>query len=598
MTTATITTFEINGVIDTSRSVLDNLETLASAANSFFTLDSHTGKWCVVINRTGTSIASFDDSNILGPITLSGSGLTDFYNKVVVTYPSTELMDQRDTSVYEIAAGDRYDNEPDNTLEINYDIVNNPIQAEMLALTQLKQSRVDLVIKFQTDYSHINVKAGDLIDVTSEMYGFSSKLFRVINIEEEDGEDGAIRIGITGLEYDADVYDYTDLARFERTPANGIKQRAANTQIANSEDINVGGQIFRMLAATMVTDLLISSFTRDPVTGVVRQILSPKNAAVEKVLKNMKAPPVNITGPSSICENSTLTLTVAVDNCACLLDTTAYTFNYTITGVTAADISPFPLTGTTLAGTVNIPIGNLSSNKTLTYTIGSTSKAVSLYNSLSYTYSTTAEPTVITEGGSSTVTLNTTGVANGTTVNYTISGAGVSRVSTALTGSVTVNSNTATLTVNTTDDGVYTGNQTITVTFDAPDADNCGQLDTTASITINDNESAPPANTTCSYVSVPVVWCGTFNGSDNQLQSMSVLKYALLPVPLAGEASVNVPTAVSVTKGNPSTITVTSTTAVASANNMGGIPFNVIYNFNSVGLKGLITGSHYTIYGY
>lgn len=595
MTTSTITSFEINGVIDTSKPVLDNLETLASAANSFFTFDIHLGMWCIVINRAGTSTASFDDSNIIGPITLSGSGLTDFYNKVVVTYPSTELIDQRDTSVYEIDTVDRYDNEPDNVLEINYDIVNNPVQAEMLALTQLKQSRVDKLIKFQTDYSYISAKAGDIIDVTSTMYGFSSKLFRIINIEEEDGEDGAIRIGITALEYDADVYDYTALSRFERTPANAIKNRSVNTAIANSEDISVGGQIFRMLAATMATDLLLSSFTRNPITGVVTQILSPKSAAVEKVLKNMKAPPVTITGNSQQCESTTLTLTVAVDPCACLLDTTAYTFSYTITGVDAADISPFPLTGTCAAGAVNIPIGNLSADKTLTFTIGSVSKTVNLYNSLGITYVTTASPTSVTEGGSSTVTLTTTGVADGTVVPYAITGAGTGRVTTPLTGNVTVNSNSATLTINTTDDAVYTGNQTITVTFNNALVDGCGSLDKTAAITIVDNETAP---TTCSYVSVPVVWCGRYNGNDNQLEAMTVLKTAMLPVPLAGEASVNVPTAVSVTKGNPSTITVTATQAVASANNLGGSPFNVIYSFSSVGPKGLITGSHHVIYGY
>jgi hypothetical protein len=598
MTTSTITSFEINGVIDTSRSVLDNLETLASAANSFFTLDTHEGKWCIVINKSGTSTASFDDSNIIGPITLSGSGLTDFYNKVVVTYPSVDLIDQKDTSVYEIDAGDRYDNEPDNVLEINYDIVNNPVQAEMLALTQLKQSRVDKVIKFQTDYSYISAKAGDIIDVTSEMYGFSSKLFRIINIEEEDGEDGAIRIGITALEYDADVYDYTTLSRFERTPANAIKNRSVNTAIANSEDISVGGQIFRMLAATMVTDLLISSFTRDPVTGIVRQILSPKNAAVEKVLKNMKAPPVTITGPTGQCENSTVTLNVVVDPCACMLDTTAYTYNYTITGVDAADITPFPLTGTTAAGAVNIPVGNLSTDKTLTFTINGVSKSVSLYNSLGYTYFTSALPSVVTEGGSSTVTLTTTNVANGTVVPYAITGAGTGRVSTPLTGSVTVNSNTATLSITTINDGVYTGDQSITVTFNGSITDNCGELDRTVSINILDNETAPPANYSCTYVSVPVVWCGVYNGSDNQLTSVTAAKSAMFAVPQAGEATVNVPTAISVTKGNPSTITVTSTVAVASANNLGGTPFNVIYNFNSVVPNGLITGSHYTIYGY
>jgi hypothetical protein len=186
-------------------------------------------------------------------------------------------------------------------------------------------------------------------------------------------------------------------------------------------------------------------------------------------------------------------------------------------------------------------------------------------------------------------------VANGTSVPYTITGSGTGRVSTALTGNVTVNSNTATLTVNTIDDSVYQGNQTVTVTFSPSQTDYCGELDKTAVITIVDNETAP---TTCSYVSVPVVWCAQYNGNDNQLEAVTVRQYALLPVPLAGEASVNVPLTLTITKGNPSTIAVATTVAVASANNIGGIPYRVLYNFNNVSPNGLITGNHYDIYGY
>jgi hypothetical protein len=594
MTTATISGYEINGVIDTSRSVLDNIETIAAAARSFFTFDVHTGRWCVIINRVGTSVATFDNSNILGPITVSGTGLTDFYNRVQVSFPNKELIDQRDTSTYSIATVDRYENEPDNTLEISYDIVNNVLQAEQLALIQLKQTRVDKVIKFQTDFSQLQVKAGDIIDVTNSNYNFTDKLFRVISVEEEDAEDGTIRLGITALEYDADVYDFGALELFERNPAHGIKQKKANTQIATSDDISTSGQIFRMLGATMVTKLLTSAFTRDSVTGLVKQVLSP--SAVGKLVENTKLPIASITGPTAACESSTVTLVVALADptCYCALDTSVYEFDYTITGVDAADINK-ALTGKVKVGSFAIAVGNLSADKTLTFTIGSASKSVTLSNSLAFTYVTTASPASITEGATSTVTLTTTGVANGTSVPYTITGTGTGRVSTALSGNVTVNSNSATLAVATTDDGTYTGTQTVTVTFNSAQTDNCGQLDKTAVITILDNDTAPPADTTCVTQIIPVVWCPTYDATTGACKGLTIVKSATVQAPVSGGPTVTVPLTVSVSAG---TVTILTTTTVDATANKAGIDFKVITSFNSIPANGVVTGTTTTVTGY
>ncbi len=120
--------------------------------------------------------------------------------------------------------------------------------------------------------------------------------------------------------------------------------------------------------------------------------------------------------------------------------------------------------------------------------------------------------------------------------------------------------------------------------------------------TVLDNDTPPPpppADTTCEYVSVPMVWCGVFDGTDNQMKSVSVRQYAMLPKPLAGEATVTVPLTLTVTKGNPSTITVATTTTVASSSSLGGSPIQIITAFNTVAPKGLITGSATTtVYGY
>ena len=609
MTTST-TNFKINGVINTNDSVLSNLEKIASSACAWLTYDINQGKWAVVINKDEGSIGivTFNDTNIIGGINITTTGLTELYNSVEIEFPHADIKDRKDYITFEIAASERYPNEPDNVLKITTDLVNDPMQAAAIAMRELKQSRVDKVIEFRTDYSYIGLKAGDVIGVTNDALNFGGKMFRIIKVSEEDSDDGTFNLSITALEYDGNVYNTDGLSRTDRSVSNGIVSKANNAVIKDIEDQSWTQVFGRMLLTSAVTGLINSVFTRNPATGKITQLLTPKSTQREndilsvfdngdkaKAIKGIKPPSVTITGDNSICEGATLTLTLALDCSSCLFDSMSY--DYTITGVTSADTT-FPLTGSvTVPGTMSIPItaDADSGSETMTVTIGSASKSITINDALTFTYVTTASPTSITEGASSTITLTTTGVADGTSVPYAITGAGTGRVSTALTGTVTVNSNTATLTVNTTDDSTYTGTQSVTVTFNASQADPCSQLDKTATISILDNESAP---TTCQYVQVPAVWCAQYNGNDNQLQAMTVLKYAYLPVAQAGEATVNVPTAVTVTKGNPSTIAVSSTTAVASANNIGGIPFNIIYSFNSVAPLGLITGSHYVIYGY
>lgn len=592
-----IDSFRINGLIDPKNNVLDNINKLADAALIWVQYDATTGKWGASFNDTDTSVYSFDDDNILGGITVSGTGLGENYNKVSVEYPHKDIRDQTDFVDVSIPLVDRFDNEIDNTLNLKLDLVNNPVQAQYIATVELKSSRLDKIIEFRTDYTGIAFIAGVVIDVTSSQYGFSSKLFRVTKVEEIDNDDGSIEFQITAIEYDPNVYSTAGLVYETRTRASGIKPKITNTEIKEMDDRSTGADLLRLLGINMLTGLFNNAvLTKNPITGKVTQSVSPTSADRDATLSKVKKPAVTITGPSQICEGQTLTLTLDLCAASCLFDPIEY--NYTITGVTAPDITPFPLTGTVnVPGTMSIPIADDATveGETLTVTIGSVSKAVAIRDRLGYTYVTDASPTSVTEGSSSTVTLTTTNVANGTVVPYTITGSGTSRVSTALTGNVTVNSNTATLVVNTIDDAIYQGNQSVTVTFNPSQADFCGELDKTAVITINDNESPP---TTCQYVSVPVVWCAQYNGADNQLEAVTVSKYAMLPVAQAGEATVNVPLTVSVTKGNPSTITVLTTTPVASANNLGGIPFNVIHTFNTVQPSGLITGSHYVVYGY
>jgi hypothetical protein len=259
--------------------------------------------------------------------------------------------------------------------------------------------------------------------------------------------------------------------------------------------------------------------------------------------------------------------------------------------------------GSTGVGTLTIQTisGGIAGVATpFTVNIGGLSKGITIYPIPNYTYSTVANNSTITEGNGTAVTLTVTDIPDGTVIPYEITGSATARITApALTGNVTIVSGQATLNITTSNDGVYTGPQTFTVTFNPDLITYCGLVDNEATVTVNDTSSAPPPDTTCEYVLVPIVWCAIYDGADNQMKGVTVRRSAYLPVAQAGEATVAVPTALSITKGNPSTISVTSTVNVAASSSLGGMPIQVIRTFNTVGPKGLITGSAVsTVYGY
>ena len=213
--------YRINGIIDTSQGVFENLEQFALAAGCWITYDANLGRWSVIINRAGTSVKSFDDFNIIGALDVSSTSLTDYYNRVKVTYARRDLNDQIDFVEAVIPDWQRNPREQDNTLEMRLGLVTDPVQALNIGARELKQSRVNKIVKFVTDYSSIGLSAGDIIDITNSALNWNNKLFRVIQIAEDDLEGGEIELSITAVEYSAAVYN-NDLVRLDRSRQNDI----------------------------------------------------------------------------------------------------------------------------------------------------------------------------------------------------------------------------------------------------------------------------------------------------------------------------------------------------------------------------------------
>lgn len=205
----TLNANQINGVVRTSEPVWSNLERLSEASTAWFTYNTHNGLYGHVVNAAGNSVASITEADIIGPIQISGSGLTNLYNAVEIEYPRNDMRDQPHYATLQLPTELRNEYEPDNTLQISSEFINNQPQAEHYAMITLKQSRLDLTVTIVMDYTKINLQAGNIIDITSDTYGWTNKEFRIMRVREIEGDDGSLRLEFSSTEYDDTIYDGT-----------------------------------------------------------------------------------------------------------------------------------------------------------------------------------------------------------------------------------------------------------------------------------------------------------------------------------------------------------------------------------------------------
>jgi hypothetical protein len=217
--TTTQVRYRFNGPLDTTKNCLANLQDMVDACDSWMQYSELTGQWKVVINKaydetpdalTFNDLYSVTSNNLISGIQLNPTDLNQTFNQVEYQYPNTNIKDQLDfifISLQDDLPGLLSENEPINKLGLKNDLVNNYVQAKFIAIRRLLQGREDLIVNFQTDYSGIQVEAGDVIRITNEVYGWTDKLFRVSNVVEEKDAEGNLFASLTAFEYNASIYD-------------------------------------------------------------------------------------------------------------------------------------------------------------------------------------------------------------------------------------------------------------------------------------------------------------------------------------------------------------------------------------------------------
>lgn len=247
--------FECNAVLQTDETLFDNIEKMLMGCRGF--LPYSQGEYGLIIDKSRSSVFSFDTDTIVGGISIAGETKENKFNRVLVKFANPDVDYQPDQAVWP-AGGSTEETallaEDNGTLlveELTLDTVTNYYAARDLARVILKRSRNALRTSFKATSEALQLTVGDVVTVTHPTPGWSGKPFQVESIAMN--YDGTCSVNL--LEYDSTIYTY-DLAAqqtvypdtelpdpFSVVPPTGL-QANAETSVA--------------LDGTIVTSMVVS----------------------------------------------------------------------------------------------------------------------------------------------------------------------------------------------------------------------------------------------------------------------------------------------------------------------------------------------------
>ena len=208
--------YEINGVLDTSRPCLDNVQEILEHCRG--TLLQADGVYRPVIDQADVPSMNFDADNMVGKLQIKMADRRDRLNQLNCRFvdPARNFVE---SSAAVINAAWRIE-DGDILLESSrdYSLAYDERRAKFLAERALRDSRNNISISFTALSQAQLVQPTDVIAVTHETTGWQNKQFRVINVKPlPSGE-----VEITANEYDAGLYADKPMTALPPAPATSL----------------------------------------------------------------------------------------------------------------------------------------------------------------------------------------------------------------------------------------------------------------------------------------------------------------------------------------------------------------------------------------
>lgn len=226
-------TFTCNAVLDTSKTLFDNLNTLLLGCRGF--LPYTQGEYRLKIDGSSSSVMTFTTDTIIGGINIKGESKDEKFNRVTVKFPNPDANWQPDTAIWPPAGSTEettYLSEDGGVLlheEIELDTITNYYQARDLARVILLRSRNALTCAIKTTSEALQLEIADVVSITHATPGWTAKPFQVMGMQLND--DGTVDLAL--LEYDSTIYTWEVDAEQQSYPDTNLPNPFTVAAVSN-----------------------------------------------------------------------------------------------------------------------------------------------------------------------------------------------------------------------------------------------------------------------------------------------------------------------------------------------------------------------------
>ena len=230
-TSATQTRFRFDGTVETTQTIMQNLQQMITCCDALLKYNEITGTWGVIVQKPTYTVAmDINDSNIVSAIQITPIDLSSSFNVIEVKFPDKENQDAFNSSTFDLAQIDPallFPNEPVNKQSLSLPLCNNDVRAQYLANRFLKAAREDLQVDCSIGFTGLQLEAGDIITITNANYGWAAKLFRISKVVDTFNDDGSIICKLILTEFSPAVYDDVNITQYTPSPNSGVASPTA-----------------------------------------------------------------------------------------------------------------------------------------------------------------------------------------------------------------------------------------------------------------------------------------------------------------------------------------------------------------------------------
>lgn len=214
--------FSCNAVIDTNITLMNNVKILLSGMRGL--MPYRQGKYGLIVEDEGSATFAFDESHIIGGISIRSESKKTKFNRIIATFPNPNANWQMDQIEYPVAGSAEEsgylleDGGAELVSQMDLPATTNIYTAQDIASIALKRSRNALTVSFNATSEALNAAIGEIVSVTHSTPAFLAKPFRVQKLTL--GSDGTVNVSL--IEHQDSIYPWSEKTEADDIPDTNL----------------------------------------------------------------------------------------------------------------------------------------------------------------------------------------------------------------------------------------------------------------------------------------------------------------------------------------------------------------------------------------